>query len=97
MFHLSRQWFLQNADNPDKVLVDYDEDNAHNTVDRHTFLQQAHEVMLGVCRWSEYIYPTDTATLVFYRGRTIDSKAGGQQGCPLIGAGWSCARAESVG
>ena len=87
MPHLGRQWFQQCATDPDKVLVDFDESNAHNTVDRHTFLQRAHQVMPGVCRWLEYIYPTDVATYVFYRGRVIESKAGGQQGCPLIGAG----------
>ena len=87
MPHLSRQWFLQHADDQDRVLVDFDESNAHNTVDRHSFLLRAHQVIPGVCRWLEYIYPTSESTYVFYRGREIESKAGGQQGCPLIGAG----------
>ena len=86
MPHLGRQWLQQHADDLDRVLVDFDETNAHNTVDRHTFLQRAHEIMPGACRWLEFIYPTDVATLVFYRGRTINSIAGGQQGCPLMAA-----------
>ena len=44
------------------------------------------EVALAVCKWLEFIYPTDVATHVFYRGRVIPFAAGGQQGCPLIGA-----------
>lgn len=59
MPHLGRQWFLQHSNDADRVLVDFDESNAHNTVDRHTFLQRAHEIMPGACRWLEFIYPTD--------------------------------------
>ena len=55
-------------------------------VDRHTFLVRMREVAPGLCRWLEFIYPTDVATHVFYRGRIIPSAAGGQQGCPLFGA-----------
>ena len=44
------------------------------------------EIAPGLCKSLEYIYPTDIETYVFYRGRIILSKAGGQQGCPLIGA-----------
>ena len=69
-----------------KVMVNYDESNAHNEVDRHTFLVRMREVAPGLCKWLEYIYPTDVATHIFYRGRVIPSVAGGQQGCPLIGA-----------
>ena len=90
----------RHADDLDRVLVDFDETNAHNTVDRHTFLQRSHQIMPGVCRWLEYIYPTDRATVVIYRGRAIQSRAGGQQGCPLIGAGHALVQRvllESVG
>ena len=43
-----------------------------------------YEVAPGFCRWMEYIYPTDKATIVFYRGRELESRDGGQQGCPLM-------------
>eukprot|EP00973_Karenia_brevis_P022497 3097100-Karenia_brevis.AAC.1 len=85
MPHVCRQWMQDFQDDPDRVLADFDESNAHNTVDRHSFLLRAREVIPGLCRWLEFIYPTDCATIVFYRGRTIESKAAGQQGCPLMG------------
>ncbi len=86
MPHVTRQWRDDNAREGDKVLVNYDEGNAHNEVDRHTFLVRMREVAPGLCKWLEFIYPTDVATHIFYRGRLIASEAGGQQGCPLIGA-----------
>eukprot|EP00959_Pyramimonas_sp_CCMP1952_P019743 417114-Pyramimonas_sp.AAC.1 len=86
MPHLVRQWRDDNANDPDKFLINYDEGNAHNEVDRHTFLTRMRDIAPGICKWLEYIYPTDVATYVFYRGRAIESRAGGQQGCPLIGA-----------
>ena len=86
MPHLARQWRDDFRDDTDRVLLNTDQANAHNEVDRHTFLTRMREVAPGLVRWLEYIYPTDTATMVFYRGRVIDSAAGGQQGCPLIGA-----------
>ena len=85
MPHVVRQWRDDNADDPDKVLINFDEGNAHNEVDRHTFLTRMRELAPGLSKWLEYVYPTDVATFVFYRGRVIESKAGGQQGCPLIG------------
>ena len=39
-----------------------------------------------MARWLHYIYPTSTPTYVFYNGKVIESRAGGQQGCPLMGA-----------
>ena len=83
--HLARQWMQDFCEDGDRVLVDFDEANAHNTVDRHTFLLRAREIIPGLCRWLEFIYPTNCPTLVFYRGRTIESTAAGQQGCPLMG------------
>lgn len=75
-----------NKGDPDKVMLLTDEGNAHNEVDRHTFLSRMQEVTPGLSRWLEYIYPTDLATKFVYRGRVIESIAGGQQGCPLIAA-----------
>ena len=86
MPHLARQWRQDNAQDPDKILINFDEGNAHNEVDRHTFLTRMRELVPGICTWLEYIYPTDAPTFVFYRGRIIESRSGGQQGCPLIGA-----------
>ena len=85
MAHASRQFMSDFCDDDDKVLVDSDETNAHNLVDRHTFLNRALEVAPGLCRWLEFICPTADDTLIFYRGRTISSACGGQQGCPMIG------------
>ena len=82
MPHLAREWLQIHADDRDRVLVDSDKGNTHNEVDRHTFLRRAREVTPGACRWLEYIYPTHTATCIFYRGRVIDSSAGGHHGCP---------------
>ena len=69
-----------------RVLVDYNESNAHNEVDRCAFLDRMAGVASGLARWLDFIYPTSTPTYVFYNGRIIESRAGGQQGCPLMGA-----------
>ncbi len=86
MPHVVRQWRRDNADIPGKLWINFDEGNAHNEVDRHAFLTRMREVAPGLCKWLEYVYPTDIPTWVMYRGRIIESSAGGQQGCPLIGA-----------
>ena len=86
MSHVTRHWREDNANDNAKVLINYDEGYANNEVDRHTFLVRMREVALGLCKWLEFIYPTDVATHVFYRGRVIPSAAGSQQGFPLIGA-----------
>ena len=69
MAHVTRHWRDDNANDNAKVLINYDEGNAHNEVDRHTFLERMREVAPGLCTWLEFIYPTDVATHVFYRGR----------------------------
>ncbi len=84
MPHLARKWLKHHARDPDRALLAYDEGNAHNEVDRHTFLMRMSQIAPGLCRWLEFIYPTDMPTIVVYRGRRIDSRAGGQQGCPLM-------------
>ena len=84
MSDLARKWLQTHADDIDRALVDSDKGNAHNELDRHTFLRRAREVTPGACRWLEYIYPTHTAKCIFYRGRVIDSRTGGQQGCPWM-------------
>ena len=86
MAHVTRQWRDDNANDNAKVLINHDEGNAHNEVDRHTFLVRMREVAPGLCKWLEFIYPTDVATHEFCRGRVIPSAAGSQQGCLLIGA-----------
>ena len=84
--HLARQWRQVHSQDPLRVLLAFNERNAHNEVDRHTFLTRMREVAPGLSRWLEYIYPTDVGTKVFYRGRVIESRAEGQQGCPPMPA-----------
>ena len=84
MTHLARGWMEKYREDPTRILLDTDEGNAHNEVDRHTFLLRAREVAPGICRWLEFIYPTQSATMVFYKDLILDSRAGGQQGCPLM-------------
>ena len=67
MPHLARQWREDNANVGDKVMINYDEGNAHNEVDRHTFLTRMREVAPGPRKWLEYIYPTDMPTYALCR------------------------------
>ena len=84
--HIAKAWCDEWKDDDSRVLADFDQSNAHNTVDRAAFLQRVHEVILGAARWLRWIYPLAKPTYVFYNGFVIESRAGGQQGCPLIGA-----------
>ena len=84
MVHLHRQWVQRHSHDADRVCLSYDEGNAHNAVDRHCFLTRMREVVPGLGRWLEYIYPTNVATKVFFHDQIIESVAGGQQGCPLM-------------
>ena len=84
--HVARMWREDWATDSGRAMLDFDQANAHNAVDRCAFLQRAHEVIPGLARWLRWIYPLDRATHIFYRGTTIDSWTGGQQGCPLIAA-----------
>ena len=86
MSHLAREWLHQHCDDPSRLMVDSDESNAHNEVDRHTFLSRMREVCPGVSRWLEFIYPTDCPTTVFYKGNVLDSQSGSRAAC-------SCRRA----
>ena len=86
MPHLLRRWQERYATDPDRLCLTYNQTNAHNVVDRHSFLVRMQEVAPGTSRWLEYIYPTDTPAKVFYRDVVIDSASGGQQGCPLMTA-----------
>ena len=67
MSHLAREWPQQHCNDPARLMVDSDESNAHNEVDRHTFLLRMREVCPGVSRWLEFIYPTDCPTMVFHK------------------------------
>jgi hypothetical protein len=84
--HLARDWFARWRDDGDRVIADFDQSNAHNCVDRAAFLRRAFEIIPGAARWLSWIYPLDTATFVFYQDGIIESRSGGQQGCPLIAA-----------
>lgn len=84
--HLARAWLEEKQGDPDAVLVLYDEGNAHNEVRRDKFLWRMQELAPGLSRFLEWAYPTNAALAVVYRGRVIDSVAGGLQGCPLMAA-----------
>ena len=84
--HAARAWLEEKQDDPDAILVLYDEGNAHNEVSRHGFLTRMQELTPGLSRFLEWAYPTNAALAVVYRGRVIDSEAGGLQGCPLMAA-----------
>ena len=71
---------------PDKVCLSYDQSNARNVVDRHAFLTRVRDIVPGLSRWLEFIYPTDMPAHVFYQDIIIPSASGGQQGCPLMTA-----------
>ena len=62
MPHLQRQWAEEFKHDKTRVCLAYDEGNAHNEVDRHTFLCRMREIAPGICRWLEYVFPTDAAT-----------------------------------
>ena len=51
MPHVVRQWHHDFAADPNRVIVSFDEGNAHNEVDRHTFLSRMRELAPGICRW----------------------------------------------
>lgn len=40
MPHQGRQWLAANVESLDNVLIDFDEGNAHNEVDRNKFLRR---------------------------------------------------------
>ena len=84
MPHLSRQWCQNFASDTNRVQLTYDQGNAPNEVNRHPFLTRMREVCPSISSWLEYIYPTEAATKVVFIDSLIDSRSGGQQGCPLM-------------
>ena len=48
--HMARSWVHEWSHEPDKVMLDFDQANAHNTVDRASVLQQVHELEPGLAR-----------------------------------------------
>jgi hypothetical protein len=88
--HLARRWKQHRTQSKGKhddyVIADFDQSNAHNSVDRAAFLSRAAEIIPGCVCWLTWIYPWDDAAFVLYRDRVIKSCSGGQQGCPLIRA-----------
>ena len=77
---------MENFHDDDSVLLNFDQGNADNEVNRHTFLSRMREIVPGISRWLELIYPTDVTSKVYYRGRVIERAAGCRQGCTLMGA-----------
>ena len=56
--HSAREWLEAHQNDRDAVLLLYDEGNAHNEVDRHSFLSRMQEIAPGLGRFLEWIYPT---------------------------------------
>ena len=81
MPHLLRQWRERFASDPDRVCLAYDQSNAHNVVDRHSFLTRMQEVVPGLSRWLEFIYPTNPRQGVL-PGRDPRRRCGGPAGLP---------------
>ena len=63
--HVACLWQHDFRGDPNRVLLTFDEGNAHNEVDRHAFLTRMRELCPGLSRWLEYISPTNSATSVF--------------------------------
>jgi len=79
MPHLARQWMADHKGDGDRILINCDESNAHNEVDRHTFLTRMREIALGMSKWLEYIYPqTSRHTFIIederLRAQQVDSR-----------------------
>ena len=83
--HAAREWATDNKEDPQAVILDFDETNAYNMVHRTVFLKRMHAVCPGMSRWLRWIYPYDEETWVVWDGNKIASETGGQQGCPLMG------------
>eukprot|EP00959_Pyramimonas_sp_CCMP1952_P070782 1477958-Pyramimonas_sp.AAC.1 len=77
MPHLAQQMTQNFERDLDLELVNSDQANEHNEVDRYTFLAHMREVAPGIVQWFEYICPSDVSAMAFDRGRIIDSETGG--------------------
>ena len=58
MCHVARSWMAQHCHDLHRILLDTDEGNAHNEVDRHTFLSRASEASQAYADgWNSSIQP----------------------------------------
>ena len=64
MPHLARAWMAEFEGDVERVLVDYDEHNAHNEVDRSAFLDRMTAIAPGLAKWLNFIYPCNAPTYV---------------------------------
>ena len=79
--HTARQWCQRNAGDRNKVFLKIDFENAFNTVDRVTFLQQCRLHFPSLAPWAEWCYTNPS--LLLFGNRTVSSESGVQQGDPL--------------
>ena len=84
LVHAAREWQRRAGDDVDLVLLNFDEVNAYNEVDRSTFLKRMEMVTPGLARWLRYLYPLEGRTWVVWNGQKIPSERGGHQGCPMM-------------
>lgn len=67
---------------PARVLADFDQPTAHNDVDMTALMTRAAAVTPDGLRWLRWVYPLDSPSFVSYKDLVIESRSGGQQGCP---------------
>eukprot|EP00666_Eupelagonemidae_sp_cell4sb_P018063 gene18063-biopygen37043 len=79
--HTAAQWMERNSDDPDKVFLKVDFENAFNSVDRVAFLREIRSRLPGLSRWAEWCYGTKSK--LTFGGQFISSERGAQQGDPL--------------
>ena len=79
--HAARQWMNRHSDNPNKVMVLTDIENAFNSVDRSAVLQAVRESFSEIAPWTDLCYSSPSSLVI--GDSTIDSTRGVQQGDPL--------------
>ena len=66
--HVVRQWLARYRNDPNKILVTVDVENAFDSVDRSAFLSEVRRVMPGLTPWIDYCYASQ---VIFYWGRAF--------------------------
>ena len=80
-YHTLRQWAARNRDNPEKVVVKINFENAFNSIDRATMLREVRHHFPGLAAWADFCY-SSPSNLVF-GSAIIKSEVGVHQGDPL--------------
>ena len=84
MPHVARAWRRRYEDDPDRVCLDFDVSNAYTLRAQRAFLERMQVDFSGLSGWLRWIYRLTDATMVLWRGRQLEIKTGGHQGCPLM-------------